>query len=68
MKSLHMPYKKKEALRIDEENQKMIERIMHAYPTQPLKKLEDDFQYHLKLKKILQKSQPIPVEKLLLKK
>jgi hypothetical protein len=53
MKSLHMPYKKKEAHRIDEENSKMIERIMHANPSLPLKKLQDDFQNHLKLRKIL---------------
>ena len=38
-----MPYKKKEALRIDEENQKMIERIMNAGSSVPRKKLEDDY-------------------------
>jgi hypothetical protein len=38
-----MPYKKKEALRIDEENQKMIERIMNANSSLPNKKLEVDF-------------------------
>ena len=43
MKSLHMPYKKKEAQRIDDENQKMIERIMNVGSSLPIKKLEDDF-------------------------
>jgi hypothetical protein len=33
-----MPYKKKEAYRIDEENQKMIDRIMNAGSSIPLKK------------------------------
>lgn len=63
-----MPYRKREANRIDEENQKMIERIMNANSSIPLKKLEKEFQNHLQLKKIIQKSQPIPVEKLLQKK
>lgn len=31
----------------------MIERIMHAGSSLPTKKLEDDFEKHLKLKKIL---------------
>lgn len=38
-----MHYRKKEALRIDEENQKMIERIMNANSSMPLKKLEKDY-------------------------
>lgn len=42
-KSLHMPFRKKEATRIDEENQKMIERIMHANSSIAAKKLEKDF-------------------------
>jgi hypothetical protein len=29
IKSLHLPFKKKEAIRIDEENQKMIDRIIN---------------------------------------
>jgi len=32
-----MPYKKREATRIDEENQRMIERIMNANSTMPIK-------------------------------
>jgi hypothetical protein len=51
-----MPYKKKEAQRIDEENSKMIERIMNANSSLGVKKLEEDYQNHLKLKKILKKS------------
>jgi len=35
LRSLHMPYRKKEATRIDEENQKMIERIMKANSAVP---------------------------------
>lgn len=35
-----MPLRKREATRIDEENQKMIERIMHANPSLPNKRLE----------------------------
>jgi hypothetical protein len=53
MKSLHLPYRKREATRIDEENQKMIERIMHANPSIQNNKLEKDFQNHLNHKKIL---------------
>lgn len=60
-----MPYKKREATRIDEENQRMIERIMNANSTMPIKQLEKDYQNHLNLKKIIAKSQPIPVEKLI---
>lgn len=41
---------------------------MKANASIPLKKLERDFQQHLNLKKIIQKSQPIPIEKLLKKK
>eukprot|EP00347_Sterkiella_histriomuscorum_P021413 403334060 len=68
LKSLHMPLRKREATRIDDENQKMIDRIMHANSTMPIKKLEKDYQNHLNLKKIIQKSQLMPVEKLLLKR
>lgn len=69
LKSLHMPFRKKEASRIDEENQRMIERIMKANSSIPaVKLLEKDFQQHLNLRKIIQKSQPIPIEKLLQKK
>ena len=63
-----MPFRKREATRIDEENQKMIERIMHAHPSIPLKKLESDYKNHLQLKKILQKSSPIPVERIIQRK
>lgn len=65
IKSLHMPLRKREATRIDEENQKMIERIMNAGSTMPMKQLEKDFQNHLNLKKIIQRSNPLPVEKLI---
>lgn len=51
-----MPYKKREATRIDEENQRMIERIMNANSTMPIKQLEKDYQNHLNLKKIIAKS------------
>lgn len=40
-----MPFRKKEASRIDEENQRMIERIMKANSSIPaVKLLEKDFQ------------------------
>ncbi|CDW83093.1 UNKNOWN [Stylonychia lemnae] len=68
LKSLHMPFRKREATRIDEENQRMIDRIMHANPSLPNKKLEKDYQNHLQLKKIIQKANPIPVEKLIQRK
>lgn len=42
-KSLHMPFKKKEAYRIDEENKKMIDRIMNANAIISTKKYENDF-------------------------
>lgn len=63
-----MPFRKREATRIDEENQRMIERIMKANSSIPFKKLEKDYQNHLQFKKIIQKSQPMPVERLIQKK
>lgn len=63
-----MPYRKREANRIDEENQRMIERIMKANPSIPLRKLEKDYKHHLSLKKLIQRSSPIPIEKLLHRK
>lgn len=68
IKSLHMPLRKREANRIDEENQKMIERIMNAGSTMPIRQLEKDYQNHLGFKKIIQRSNPLPVEKLIQKK
>lgn len=62
LKSLHMPLKRREAQRIDDENAKMIDRIMNTNSTHPLKKLQDDFKQHLKFKKIIQKNKPMPVE------
>lgn len=48
-----MPFKRKEAFRIDDENQKMIERITNAGTTIPFKKLEKSYEEHLKHKKLL---------------
>lgn len=53
LKSLHMPYKKKEAYRIDDENQKLIDRITNAGTTISTKKLEKEYEEHLKHKKLL---------------
>jgi hypothetical protein len=44
---LNINYKKKEAFRIDIENQKMIERITNAGPSIPLKQMEEAFERHL---------------------
>ena len=60
-----MPYKKKEAFRIDDENQKMIERITNAGTSMPIRKLEKEYEEHLRRKKLIQKTQPLPIEKLL---
>lgn len=46
----------------------MIERITQANGSIQAKKLEEDFQNHLKFKKNLKKSQPLPVEKILQRK
>lgn len=43
LKSLNMPYKKKEAYRIDDENQRMIERITQVNTSIPVKKLEREY-------------------------
>ena len=51
MRSLNMPFRKREAYRIDEENQKMIERIMNAKPGLHNIKMENDYLQHKKLKK-----------------
>lgn len=41
-----MPFKKKEAYRIDEENKRMIDRIMNANASIATKKYENDFKKH----------------------
>jgi hypothetical protein len=51
LKSLNMPYKKREAVRIDDDNLKMIDRIMQTASAIPSKKFEDDYSKHLKVKK-----------------
>ncbi len=62
-------YKKKEATRIDEENSRMIDRIMNANAViPPLKLMETDYSKHLQIKKNIQKSQPIPLEQIIKKK
>jgi hypothetical protein len=68
LKSLNMPYKKREAVRIDGDNLKMIDRIMQTSSAIPSKKFEDDYSKHLKVKKQIMKANPIPVEKILMKK
>lgn len=68
LKSLNMPYKKREAVRIDGDNLKMIDRIMQTSSAIPNKKFEDDYSKHLNFKKQIMKANPIPVEKILMKK
>ena len=46
-----MPFKKKEATRIDEENQKIIDRITNASSTISTKRLNDEYIKHIKIKK-----------------
>ena len=60
-----MPFRKKEAFRIDEENQRMIERIMNAHPSLHLKKMENDYQNHLQIKRNLMRNIPLPIDKLI---
>lgn len=46
----------------------MIDRILNANVSIPLKKLEDDYMKHLQIKKNIQKSQFFPVEQMMKKK
>ena len=68
LKSLNMPYKKREAERIDGDNLRMIERIMQTGSAIPSKQYEDDYSKHLRVKKQIMKANPIPIEKILMKK
>ena len=67
-KSLHMPFKKKEAFRIEEENNKLIDRIMNAHSSIKFRDYESDFNKHLQIKKQIKKSDPIPLETIIRKK
>ena len=68
-RSLNYLNKRKEADRIDRENQKIMERIIKQGPTYQSRKLELEYQETtLRFKKMKQKSMAISVEKMLEKK
>lgn len=47
---------------------KLIDRITNANASIKFKKFEDDYARHLKFKKQIQKQNPIPIERIVLKK
>ena len=68
-RSLNYIIKKKEAERIDRENQKIMERIIKQGPSVSSKKLEQEYkETTLRFKKMKQKTLAISVEKIIEKK
>lgn len=68
-RSLNYINKRKEADRIDRENQKIMERIIKQGPSYQSRKLEQEYQETtLRFKKMKQKSMALSVEKMLEKK
>ena len=68
-RSLNYILKRKEAERIDRENQKIMERIIKQTPSVQTKKFEQDYKdTTIRFKKMKQKSLAISVEKILEKK
>ncbi|CDW85955.1 UNKNOWN [Stylonychia lemnae] len=61
-RSLHYVSKKREAERIDYENKKIMSHILKQAPAVSVKKLEQEYRKRLQFKKILQKTQPLPIE------
>lgn len=69
IKSLHLPFKKKEAMRIDDENQKMIERIVNTRSVISLKHQDDDWARHqLLVKQLHAQSSQEQIQKIMKKK
>lgn len=67
-RSLNYALKKKEAERIDKENQKIMERIVSQGPRLSTKQMQKDYQDTLRYKRMKEKSLAVSVEKLLEKK
>ena len=66
--SLNYVVKKKEAARIDRENEKIMKSLLSQSPTLTSKKIEDHQRQHDKLKKLLQKHKGLPIDHLLKQK
>ena len=67
-KSLNYQVKKKEAERIDHENQKIMERIVNQNPSLSSKKMQQEYLDTIKYKKLKKQKNGIKVEKILEKK
>ncbi|CDW76589.1 UNKNOWN [Stylonychia lemnae] len=67
-KSLNYQVKKKEAERIDTENQKIMERIVNQNPSLSSKKMHQDYQETKKYKKLKEQKKVLNVEKIIEKK
>lgn len=66
--SLNYMIKKKEAARIDRENEKIMKSLLNQTPALSQKKMEEHQKMHDKLKKLLNKNKNLPTEHLLMKK
>jgi hypothetical protein len=67
-KSLNYVTKRKELARIDEENSKLMKRILNQNPIMSTKKLESEFRDRRRLQKSLQRNKLLPIQKMLNKK
>ena len=67
-RSLNYQQKKKEAERIDAENQKIMERIVSQGPSLSSKQMFREYQENLKYKKLKEKQMSLNVEKIIEKK
>ena len=64
-KSLNYVTKRKELARIDEENSKLMKRILNQNPILSTKKLEKEYRERRRLQKSLQRNKLIPIQNLL---
>lgn len=67
-RSLNYVNKKKEAERIDTENQKIMERIVSQGPSLSSKQMAKDYVESVKLKKMKERHMAVSVEKIMEKK
>lgn len=67
-KSLNYVTKRKELARIDEENSKLMKRILNQNPIMSTKKLENEYRERRRLQKSLQRNKLVPIQHMLNKK
>jgi len=63
--SLNFVLKKKEAARIDRENEKIMKSLLSSSPALSQKQIENHQKQHEKLKKLLTKNKNMPIETIL---